>query len=386
MKTPNIGWLFYRDYFKVLEQSDKLNYEVKSQRITRQGLSEGATAQLDIPHSFELKTTYPGLLLGCGYQHETGGDGEFKIGFFFDFTTGLPQLPGSSVKGTLRSVFPFHKKDFGENFTTPRIQFLQSLLEKITGTTPGTEAIRKLEEEIFEGVNHSGEEPARISHYQRDRFYDGLLSESNHPTEQRPILASDYVTPHKKPLENPIPLMFLKVRPEVIFKFHFSLQNSKVIPELTAEKKLQLFKEILVEFGIGAKTNVGYGQFSTDPNIRQHIGPAETVHNEPVIAEPRPPRRQFEPTILPECKKELVSGKSFPGEIIGIEGDYAFIAFNVDKKQCVIRKNHTALKKMDKTKVASPSELAECDPVNININKDYQIGDILNCSVTLTNK
>ena len=57
-------------------------------------------------HSFELTTTYPGLVLGTGYSHETGTEGEFKLGFYFDWTTGLPVIPGSSVKGILRAAGP----------------------------------------------------------------------------------------------------------------------------------------------------------------------------------------------------------------------------------------------------------------------------------------
>ena len=38
--------------------------------------------------------------------HETNNQGELKLGFFFDHTSGLPMLPGSSVKGAIRGAFP----------------------------------------------------------------------------------------------------------------------------------------------------------------------------------------------------------------------------------------------------------------------------------------
>jgi len=83
------------------------------------------------------------------------------------------------------------------------------------------------------------------------------------------FLSEDYITPHKNnPLKNPDPLKFLKVLPQVIFDFSFILQNSKVLPSLTADKKLILFSLIIQDFGLGAKTNVGYGQF-LDENISQ---------------------------------------------------------------------------------------------------------------------
>ena len=45
--------------------------------------------------TFKLSTIYPGLLTGSGMVHETNNQGELKLGFFFDHTSGLPMLPGS---------------------------------------------------------------------------------------------------------------------------------------------------------------------------------------------------------------------------------------------------------------------------------------------------
>jgi hypothetical protein len=79
------------------------------------------------------------------------------------------------------------------------------------------------------------------------------------------FLAGDYITHHEDPLKNPNPVMFLKVLPEVEFVFNFKLNDSKLIQALTANNKLNLFKQILLDLGIGAKTNVGYGQFKYIP-------------------------------------------------------------------------------------------------------------------------
>ncbi|MDR2473050.1 MAG: type III-B CRISPR module RAMP protein Cmr6 [Tannerella sp.] len=72
------------------------------------------------------------------------------------------------------------------------------------------------------------------------------------------MLGTDYITPHPDPLKNPKPIKFLKILPEVEVTFRFQLQNNLI----TAAKKESLFRQILLDFGIGAKTNVGYGQFS----------------------------------------------------------------------------------------------------------------------------
>jgi CRISPR-associated protein Cmr6 len=72
-------------------------------------------------------------------------------------------------------------------------------------------------------------------------------------------LGLDYITPHKDgPLKNPTPLPFLKILPGVTVNFQFQLHDGYY---LKAKGKLELFRKILLDFGVGAKTNVGYGQF-----------------------------------------------------------------------------------------------------------------------------
>jgi CRISPR-associated protein Cmr6 len=51
--------------------------------------------------------------------------------------------------------------------------------------------------------------------------------------------------------------MFLKILPEVTIQFQFDLKDGL----LTKGQKEDLFRRLLLDFGIGAKTNVGYGQF-----------------------------------------------------------------------------------------------------------------------------
>src|SRR5690606_9438219 len=101
---------------------------------------------------WELYTTYPGLLIGSGYQHESGGENEFKIGFFFDYTTGLPQIPGSSVKGVLRSSFPGRDK---ANLQASKAAFITGLIEEVSQITPDAQQVVDLEMEIFEGGDFS---------------------------------------------------------------------------------------------------------------------------------------------------------------------------------------------------------------------------------------
>ncbi len=220
----NIGWLFYKNYYaglsaaqwrkvgKKLQENDtdkktiKAHFESKNKTIFNQMANTDAFAKLG-KQSFPLTTTYPGLVLGTGYTHETGTEGEFKLGFYFDWTTGLPIIPGSSVKGVLRSAF----KTF---------DFIKALLVVKGKATLDKQQIDKWETEIFGSPN--GSEDIRKG---KDIFHDAIIIDA--PT---PFLADDFITPHinredpkMSPFSNPTPLMFLKVLPEVTFLFQFDL-------------------------------------------------------------------------------------------------------------------------------------------------------------------
>ena len=84
------------------------------------------------------------------------------------------------------------------------------------------------------------------------------------------ILGFDYITPHPDPLKNPNPIQFLKILPNVELFFGFKLNETQIRKSdgsqirVPKELKLDLFKEILITVGVGAKTNVGYGQLKIE--------------------------------------------------------------------------------------------------------------------------
>jgi len=99
-------------------------------------------------------------------------------------------------------------------------------------------------------------------------FFDAFISETS--TDNNGLfLADDYITCHQNkdaalsPFKNPNPVRFLKVRSDVTFTFGFQLQDTEIEYGLVFSKiiKRELLKQILLDLGIGAKTNVGYGQF-----------------------------------------------------------------------------------------------------------------------------
>jgi len=225
--ATNLGWEFYKGYFKNIDYNNLSNpnnetiTNEKIERLLHQNqifLTNEKDEMIGNIH-FKATTTYPGLLLGSGYLHELPDvKGQLILGFDFDYTTGLPIIRGSSIKGVLRSAFQ-------------EKEYIKEILkdENID--------ISELEKEIFDN---------------NDIFFDAQIIKI-----QNTLLADDYLAPHKEITKDPIPLRFLKVAPNVTFRFDFELSDGII----SKEQKRELFKTILEDLGVGAKTNVGYGKF-----------------------------------------------------------------------------------------------------------------------------
>lgn len=257
-QQQNLGWLFYKGYYW-----DNQNGSVRYDEVDKKKDGEHNEKVFSIPNKalFEAKwdenspnyyiqtdhclsffTTYPGLLIGTGYNHETGCKGEIKNGFYFDYTTGMPTISGSSVKGTLRSAFKHPK-------------YIQALLKAHFSIEKDLLDIEKLTFHIFEGADTN-------SMYEHDVFHDAVFTKGN---AQGNIIGDDYITPHGDDLlKNPIPLQFLKILPGLELTFYFDLKDNAI---LSAQQKLKLFQLILEDIGIGAKTNVGYGHLQPKNNV-----------------------------------------------------------------------------------------------------------------------
>ncbi len=226
MSNANIGWLFYKDYFNDLDYTDlsnnanEISINKKVAHIVGQQFRETHDEILGSTR-FQATTTYPGLILGSGNAHEVPDvKGQAILGFHFDYTSGLPVIQGSSIKGVLRSAFKHP-------------EYIKMLLDD------NSKDIAEIEKEIFDFG---------------DTFFDANIIKGDIHNR---ILGDDYITPHKDPLKDPIPLRFVKVLPDVTFLFEFDLADGS----LNKLEKESLFKKILADLGLGAKTNVGYGKF-----------------------------------------------------------------------------------------------------------------------------
>jgi len=232
MSSENIGWLFYKDYFKgldykeMLEEKEDKNSKYIESKVAQIIASKFVKTEEEILGStrFQGTTSYPGLILGSGNAHEVPSvKGQAILGFHFDYTSGLPVIAGSSIKGVLRSAFKHP-------------EYIQALLDDADIN------VEDVEKEIFNNA---------------DVFFDAYIIKAD---AYERILGDDYLTPHADPLKDPIPLRFIKVLPDVTFLFQFDLSDEGILSKYDKES---LFKKILQDLGLGAKTNVGYGKFAS---------------------------------------------------------------------------------------------------------------------------
>jgi CRISPR-associated protein Cmr6 len=277
----NLGWEYYKAYFQGIHttQGQQKIIDRNKSLLTRPLPLENHLFRTVVEDSgFELCTAYPGLVTGTGTTHETGkAEGEFKLGFAFDHTTGVPYIPGASIKGKLRSFFPDYlrqqakdKKDSKakqdlNGVAQHREDYMLYVINVLLKDELGLEKeldnsqITELEKDIFEGFRYNEKtkkyEPKNT--YQRDVFLDAYVCKA-----EKGLLGSDSITPHPHPLKNPIPITFLKILPKVYFHFQFDVKDCQFGEVIfKSEHKIKLFKFLLQQHGIGAKTRVGYGQF-----------------------------------------------------------------------------------------------------------------------------
>lgn len=256
--VPNMNYKYNVKYFDHIGLSDNETAETKDSKFVTECFksrkksvlghnftNENSFKEIDDVLEFELKTSFPGLLVGIGNEHDIGATEALKCGFSFDYVTGNPYIPGSELKGMLRSYFPV-KDNYNSEKNEALLAFVRVNLPK--GVSLTDDEIYDLTNQIFDN---------------NDVFlgaYPVLSSGKNI------LLQSEYITPHDKSgIKNPTPLTFIKVRPNVPFKFSFILSDYKESDTqrelMSKDDKLSLFQKLISSCGIGAKTNVGFSSF-----------------------------------------------------------------------------------------------------------------------------
>ena len=198
--------------------------------------------------SFTAKVQYPGLVVGMAnptmnsikdkFCQENKNE-EFKTGFTFDYVSGLPYIPGSSIKGILRESIKKYKED----------------VSKYLGIKENIDlSISNLIDMLF-GDDQGSNECSNAEVFKRDVFFDAMIIDGD---KNKYILKEDFITPHFE-FENPKPIRILALKPEVKIKFYFMMKRDE-IGGIACHKRFDLYKGLLLDLGVGAKTNTGYGK------------------------------------------------------------------------------------------------------------------------------
>jgi len=271
----NLGYFYFKGMYKSLDSEDFLDLisgddrkinrvNEKFKNIAKNFLNE-LNKEIKIENEkvslsqyelveFTLSTKEPGFLIGTGYHHEIPRLKEqFINGFEFDYTTGLPKIPGSSIKGAIRDVFPLSDEEIDEKLkklskdekfvvkelNEGRKEETISLLKNLFNKQYSLDDVLALRDKIF---NNS------------DIFLDAEIIDNKN------IFKEEFFTPHKSKFENPVPLKFLTIKGGVKFRFRFLLlKNLDVF--LSVNERARFYKQIILLNGLGAKTNLNYGRF-----------------------------------------------------------------------------------------------------------------------------
>jgi CRISPR type III-B/RAMP module RAMP protein Cmr6 len=209
------------------------------------------------------------------------------------------------------------------------------------------ETLETLDKEIF------GEQEDGGSVIFYDAFIQPNFSQSIH------FLTNDFLTPHRNPLKNPIPLMFLKILPNIAFQFDFNFSNYSPNGVMPSEDLREMFKQIILTLGLGAKTNVGYGQFSLSAMIESADGDSEQL--QPENAE----RIIDKLTVASEdLQQKLISGSEWDAEIVEIDKKKrAIILLSAQGEEVKMKKKADRIKKGEEAKVGLK--------LRIKFNADY---------------
>jgi CRISPR-associated protein Cmr6 len=216
----NLSWVFYVEYFKDLDYSNLSSEKNKDHvnKITDKLKNKNIKRDInEIGDSFTLEVDGMGLIVGSGYPHNIKNVKEsLQLGLSLDYTTGYPVIPASSIKGVIVHVLEDDNKK----------EYKKYILDEL-----GID-----EEDLKEDLK-------------KCIFLDADIISGGFDDE--------YITPHSEPTKNPIPLKFLKIKPSSKFMFQFIFKSNNV----SIDKKLELFKRIIKDFGLGAKTKTGFGYF-----------------------------------------------------------------------------------------------------------------------------
>uniref|UniRef100_A0A7V3ZH63 Type III-B CRISPR module RAMP protein Cmr6 n=1 Tax=Dictyoglomus thermophilum TaxID=14 RepID=A0A7V3ZH63_DICTH len=188
------------------------------------------------------------LIVGLGASHPQ------ETSMTLHHIYGIPYIPGSAVKGVTRH---WAVLKFADNIAREINESFEKVIERVSSALETDVDLNKEIDgitfkdllEIFGTQEHEG----------KIIFFDA------YPIENLKLKIDimnphypDYYTGNEPPTDwqNPIPIKFLTVDSNTKFQFYLAGKNKELL-----DKTKSLLKEALINYGIGAKTSLGYGIF-----------------------------------------------------------------------------------------------------------------------------
>lgn len=198
--------------------------------------------------TFEMKTL-DRVVTGMGLPHP------LENGLVWHHTLGVPFLPGSSIKGMLRSWL--------ETWESVEPKVIDSIFGKEDSARQVGNCL------FFDAIPTESvklEADVMTPHFQE--YYSGKKSEDEKETkdekelrkekkEKKETAEKEPVYPHEH--SDPIPIPFLTIAPGQRFLFAIAPRNKKSSIDLNQIRSW--LEEAVQTVGFGAKTAVGYGRF-----------------------------------------------------------------------------------------------------------------------------
>jgi CRISPR-associated protein Cmr6 len=277
--------LFLSEFIEIINSNNSNNQKILKEfcyklkeRVEKQKESLKKIGYEDI-FSSKLKTAYR-LVVGLG------SGSVFETSLTLHHIFGIPYIPASALKGVVRSVsfWEIAKSEMKKNENFNIEEFQKKLYDENISNSDTEEII--IHKILFGTQEFKGLLIFLDSYPEINKETN---KENNKENNNFGIFELDVMTPHYQKYytenqipgdwENPNPITFLTVKKGIPFEFNVlidkhrlqEIEENKIIPKNVIEKlknyeylrnKVKRWLELaLKEFGVGAKTRLGYGIF-----------------------------------------------------------------------------------------------------------------------------
>ena len=206
------------------------------------------------------------LAVGLGTNHP------YEVSMKLHHIYGVPIIPGSALKGIARFSLleEIYEKEIEKNKES--MKSLEKEIEKYPAEEDKKKFLKKIRNGEFDMLN----EKEKFLLLFGSQKFSGVVEFLDAIPIVPPKFSVDVINPHYPDYyggsayptdwQNPIPIKFLTVE-DTPFRFTIivdkgRLNNNKKMAENVAEHAWECLEKALEDYGIGAKTSVGYGFFS----------------------------------------------------------------------------------------------------------------------------